>query len=289
MMRNLRMLFGTSKQEWRQLLWVGSGEGGSRALALCMSVYLTRVLGADGFGLWTWVLSFLSYLHLASDFGTEIVSIRMVSRDRQPGIVSRLVSIRFVWALLLLLLAESILFLLPSLNHPLRNLFAVSFLWILAMAVNTEWAFLATDRIEISTILKILKSAIILIMVIVFVRTPDDLIRVPFARFSVPFVISWVVVIYWMEPKIKLWNTQIVSALIKGTGLLGITFILAQVYHQADKMIIGFLLPREDLGQYGVASHYVAVSLVAAVILVRAYFPSLSRARDPVSANHRRY
>lgn len=264
--------------------WLGLGVTASRLLQFAIVIYLTRILGDAAFGKFSFVQAFLWFGVILSDFGLSQIGTREVAKNpRRMRTLASIVTLGrlavFVAEMLLILTIPLLL----GTNSQLHWLFIYSFLSLLAYAVNTDWIFRGLEKMEYVAIWESLPRLIWLIGALLFVRSPDDLLKVPLLRLVGELVTSALLVATsWRRypnsrPSLSLLHPLNIKILVKEAAPIGLAALLAQVYYNFDAILLGILKTDAIVGQYSAAYRIVTLLMTGAFLLGTTYQPVLAR------------
>ncbi len=264
--------------------WLGGGLLVGRALQFVVTIYLTRVLRVEAFGLFNFVQAFLWFGVILTDFGLSPIGTREVahSPQRLRSLAAAIPAWRLgVFAVEMLLLAA----VLPALHvgSQLGWLFFLSFLSLLAYAVTADWIFRGHERMEYVAGWEALPRLIWLVGLLLFVHGPDDLLKVPLVRFAGEIVVAaGLLVIAWRRypdgrPDAADLRASDLRALLPQAAPIVVAGLLAQVYYNFDTILLGILKTDQIVGWYSAAYRIVTLLMTGAFLLGAAYQPILAR------------
>lgn len=266
------------------LSWLSAGVIASRLLQFIVTIYLTRVLLVEAFGLFNFVQAFLWFGVILTDFGLSTIGTREIARNpRRLRTLSSviLVSRLAVFAIEMLLIAT----LLPALHvgPQLYWLFIFSFLSLLAYAINTDWIFRGLERMEYVAAWEALPRVIWLGGIVLFVHSPEDLLNVPLLRFVGEIATTAVLLaVAWRRyPDNRLASQALhplnIRILAREAVPIGMAGLLAQVYYNFDTILLGILKDQKMVGQYSAAYRVVTLVLTGTFLLAATWQPILAR------------
>jgi O-antigen/teichoic acid export membrane protein len=180
------MSTGAASKPWTTVglsfLKLGFGEAMARLIAFGATVYLARTLGADVYGVVVLATAVLLYFTFVTDCGVEALGVREVA-DRPEALAATLPAIlgaRLLVAGGLILLTLPVgLFLLPQ---PEGAILAIYGFTLLPFALGTKWAHLGLEQSGYASLGRMLTELVATVLILVTVRGPDDLARVPLAQ-----------------------------------------------------------------------------------------------------------
>jgi O-antigen/teichoic acid export membrane protein len=271
----------------RSFVALALGEGAGRVFGLFAVVLLARRLGHDNFGLITLGLAVISWLAIVVDSGTEVLTVRDVSRNpaRFRELADRVVGLRLAVCGVALVLYVIGVFALSRSAFD-RDVLLRFGLVLPAIALNLRWMVLGVRGAKAVAIGNTLARAAILVGVLLFVSGRGDVVRVPYLEAVGELVYGLVIIAIvarrfgFVRPKIDLgaWKSTLrggVPLIVSGAARTTvITF---------DVFLIGLVKGPGSLGYFGAAARPAA--FVAATIgLFSVSFLSAYSAADQAQA-----
>jgi len=272
----------TTKRIAKNAFWLFWGSAISKLIEFVTIVYLARVLTASGFGLFSIAQAILVYLLLMVDSGTSVLGIREIAKDKEkaPMIGSNIFPLRLVLSLIVFLLVLFLLIFL-RISLELRLLFAFTFLSLFPRAINPEWLFQGLERNEYAGISKILQQLFFFGLVVLMVKSVNDLLAVPWSQFLgglfASLILLFVLLKYFAPFRLKdirpgNWWAYFIIAVP-----LGISSVFMQVYYNLDMIMLGFMQRPEVVGWYNAAYKLFYVFLGSMGVITITVFPMVCR------------
>jgi len=260
-----------------------SGKIISTLLGLVVVALITRHLGAEGYGNYTTVVTFLQFFGILADFGLVLVTVQMISEHQanERAIINNLFTLRFISAFLFLGLASIIVFFFPysdlikwgvcltslsfffiTLNQILTGLFQkhLSLMWV-ALAENIGRIILLAF-----TIVAVLMGAGLLPILLAVVLGS-------FANFLTLFFASRKFV------RIKfVWDNFIIKKIITRAWPIGVSIAFNLIYLRADTLILTLVGTQTEVGIYGAAYRVLDILLMLPILIMGITLPILTHA-----------
>lgn len=131
-----------TKRAFNNIFWIALTQISSKGLVFLGTVYLARVLGKAGFGLFSLSLTVGVYFWAVADMGITGYGTREVARDRENARVlyNLLNSLRFILAVGLFLLFCAVLYLV---NIPLEKklILLAGCFYVVTYSLSPDWIF----------------------------------------------------------------------------------------------------------------------------------------------------
>ena len=256
------------------------GDGLARLVAFGATVYLARVLGADGYGVVALALGVTLYSQQLVDYGVEALGIRRVAADRGHAaeLAGAYLAGRVALALVVLALTSVIaISILPDPEGPVLALYALT---LFPIALSTKWVHVGFERARPVGVARVLGESVMIALVLLFVRELDDIRTVPLAQFAGDaLAMGWLflrlrdhglgVRLRWDGPRI---NEMARSALpLVGHSLLGL------VIYNSDLIFLRAFRGPGDVGLYAVAYTLISFLLNLGWAYSQSLLPTLAR------------
>jgi PST family polysaccharide transporter len=165
-------------------------------LPLATIPYLTRTLGATGWGILAFVQAFGSYWAVLGEYGFSLSATREVAyhrenREKLTDILAGVLGAKMLLAAAALPFAVMARLWIPAFReHPL--LLWTGMFWALAQGFNMMWFYQGFERMRVVATLDISTKALSTIAVFIFVKRPEDAWRVLVLQ-GVGFLLSFAV------------------------------------------------------------------------------------------------
>jgi O-antigen/teichoic acid export membrane protein len=170
----------------RTFFTLGSGDAAARVISFGAFVYLARALGAEAFGTLELAAAIVLYGTRFVDLGFDLgLGVRETAAGDDPSrarLLRTALVMRVTSAILVIGLTAGLgLWLLPSPDGQVAALYALT---LLAVGLGTRWFHLGFERSRLIAFARVVGEVVMVATVLLFVRDPDDLLRVPLARFG---------------------------------------------------------------------------------------------------------
>jgi len=257
----------------RSFAILSSGQLIAKLFAFAVTVVLTRRLGVERYGLVTWATTLFMYLALAVDIGLSTLGPFEVARNEAAArpLAARFVSIRTIAAIPAFALTLAIAWLtpMPSITRTVIALFSAL---LLLQPFDLDWAFVGRQRMTPSVVADISGQLTLAASVVLLVRGPEDVFRVPIlyvgARLVTVGVQNLAFARTWREPS----ESQVPARrLLRAALPLAGSSLVAMLLSNFDLLVLYLFLDARASGLYGAAYRLVWVP----TIFVMAYYTSL--------------
>jgi O-antigen/teichoic acid export membrane protein len=259
---------------------LGLGDAGARVLAFGASVYLARVLGADGYGVVAVAMAVTLYLSNLVDFGVETLCVQRVAGapDRAGETAGVYLPGRLVAALVAGgVAAGTALWLLPGLEGRVVSLFLLT---LVPVALSTRWVHLGLERTGAVALGRVGGEATVLVLVLVLVRGADGIAAVPVIQFLGDMLAAG-----WLWTRLAAagvhvrlrWDLGRVRSYVKDAWPLVGHSLLGLVIYNSDLLFLRAFQGRAEVGWYAAAYALVSFLLNVGWAYGQSLLPTLTR------------
>ena len=250
------------------------------AVPLILVPYSSRILGADGIGQYSYVYSVVYYFMIISMLGLNNYGTREIAKIR--GLEQRKKTFGEIYALQLvscaiMTLIFGIIAFFPGNNYHL--VFIAQLAYVLSCFFDVAWFFMGIEKFRVITVCNALAKVVSLVLVLVFVKGPNDLVAYCVILSSCVLLGN---IVLWMFMKRKIsWKfgqldfTRIKTH-FKPCLILFIPIIAMKIYKVMDKTTLGILSTMDEVGYYSNADSIVNVPMGIVIALGLVMLPRLT-------------
>ncbi|WP_448863433.1 flippase [Clostridium sp.] len=233
-------------------------------LPLITTPYISRVLGADAIGAYSYTQSITYYFTLIGCFGLNLYGQREVAyvqndQNKRSQVFWEIVCIRFITHLVSL-----IAFCVTFVHHKkYAVLFTIQIIDIVASFIDVSWFFQGMEDFKRIVMRNIVIKLAAVVAIFVFVKKPKDIIIYAFI-YSLSLLVGNLIMILYLPKLIIKHKIRGVDALkhIKPCLVLFLPQIASSIYNVLDKTMIGALTGIEaEVAFYEQAQKIVKVAL----------------------------
>ena len=249
---------------------------------LITAPYVSRVLGADGVGVFSYTQSISTYFVLLAAVGTTLYGQREIAfvQDNpleRTKVFWEIVCFRFITTLV----CSIAFYIVFCRSGPYAVVYRILLFEIAATAIDISWFFMGMENFRITVIRNTLIKAAGIVMVFLLVKTPEDVplyalcMTLPIALGNLSLWISaWR---YLVNPSGRVFLD--VPRHVRPILVLFIPQVAIDVYVVLDKTMIGSLTPDiSEVGYYTQAQKIIKVLLVIVTSLGTVMLPAMSAA-----------
>lgn len=259
-------------------LALGASEIVARGIGFVATALLARRLGVASFGVLGFATAVTSYFGLALTGGFGDIGAREVARNP-----TRVREIAADGTLVRLLIAMAgacgiLLFALLVAADDVRTVLLLSILSLFSLGLQTTWVYRGVGRSGVSGASLLITQVCYLAGVLLFVRTPADVARVPVVQFVGELVGALLLLgmlFGFAVPKASLARGL---RLLRQSRSATASRMLRTLIVTFDVVLLGFLATRRDVGLY-TAAYRICYPLTAIAVSTHiVYLPSTTRA-----------
>lgn len=225
---------------------------------------LSRALGAEKLGVFSATLAFVSYFQLFSLLGVENYGSRSIAatqgdRKLQQQVFWNVYAIQFTTSVIAIVAYAVACFLLPAER---RVISALQGVWLIGSLLNVNWFFFGTEQFRLTVTRNIIVKMISLLLIVFFVRQPDDLflyVLIVAGDTMVSNAVLWPFLkrnISFERPRLSLMREHIAPLVV-----LFIPVLAMSVFHVMDKSMLDWLSTETQVGYYYTADKIIGIPL----------------------------
>ena len=235
----------------------------------------------------------LIYLSRVADGGMDLgLGVREMAADREatiaraPAILTARVMVSVLLALVLGAIA------LVALPHPDGAVLAVFGLTLIPVGASSRWIYLGLEKTRAVAVARTIGEALMVLLVLVFVRGQQDLLVAPFAQF-IGDSLAALLLLWWLVRRgIRLRVTfawAAIRPLTRRAWPLVVSAMLGLLIYNSDLIFLRFFRGREEVGLYAAAYTLVSFLLNMGIAYSLSLLPTLTRTAAISSDHHGLY
>ncbi|CNH16652.1 oligosaccharide flippase family protein [Yersinia pekkanenii] len=257
-------------------------QGSNNIIALLTLPYLTRVLGVEGFGVYSLTLSIAQYFVIFIDFGFNLsASKRIAEHQSEPEYISR-VFFETLYAKSILCFVSILgIVLLVSLSS--YSIIKSELIYTVLMLIGTMlmpiWFFQGLEKLSIITKLMVISRLALLPLFFIFVRSDEDVKFAIIIQSSLSFLAGVIALVYIYRQKLV---RAINFSSLKITGTLKDSFPIFcaifsnSLYGMSTTVIISIFSNIYEVSIFTAADRVKGVILGVFLILGNAFYPRIN-------------
>ncbi len=267
----------------KNTFWLTFGELVGRILRTGVVVYAARVLGAGGWGIFSYAMSLAAVFTIFSDIGLSAVLIREGAKNpetKQKYFATTLV-------LKIILIVFSFLIVMFGIPHFTKIPLSTSLLFFITLLLLFDSLrgfgvslFRAVEKMEMEAFSNILTQGIILfagILILIFAPSPENL-AITYAIGSAAGL-TLTIVSLWPYFK-KFWHhfdRNLLRPILRVAWPFGVSGLLDAMMINTDTVLIGWFKNVTDVGYYSAAQKPILLLYLLPSLIAGGFFPVLAR------------
>lgn len=257
--------------------------------------YISRILGAENIGKYSYTQSIVSYIILLTTLGTTLYAQREIAfyqgdRKNQTKVFAEILIIRFGLGFLgILALLALILF-----YKQYRILFIIQSVDLLASMICIDWFYSGNEEFKVTMLRNLFIRIFNVVCIFAFVKTADDLYKYVLIIVFGTFLGN---VSLWINVRRKLAKIDLSALSFKSHIVGSLSIFMAQIsasiYSMLDKTMIGIITNSTfENGYYEQAQKIEKIGLTFVTALGNVLLPRVSKAfsdEDSKAVEHSLY
>lgn len=238
---------------------------------LILTPYISRVLGVKSLGIYAFYYSISIYFSYLAMLGINIYGNRAIAQVKENDktlkkVFTNIYVLQFIASIISLLLY--LIFILISKNKIISIIMIMN---ILTSLFNINWFYFGQEKFKPVIFTQLIIKTLITTLIFVFVKNENSLIIYSLLKCSSDLIFNIILFIFSIK-YIKFNNISKTSVKnnLKPCLLLFIPALATTIYQQTDKVMIGILVNKTEVGYYECASKLITITLglVSAVLTV---------------------
>jgi len=267
----------------KNTFWLSFSEFVGRLLRVILIIYAARLLGAAGWGTFSYLTSLAAVFTIFSDIGISAVLVREVSKS--PKSEAKYFSTTFAIKIALSIISFVLLvFVTPfftgiPISKLLLGLIGLLFIFDSLRRFGTS-LFRAKEKMEKEALVNIITQSIIVVggfIALSLASTPESLAM----AYAFGAGIGLLVAIYFLRENIKklasAFDKELVKPIIKAAWPLSLAAIFGMLLVNIDTVMVGWFRGAEHVGFYSAAQKPIALLYILPSLIVGGFFPALAR------------
>lgn len=226
-------------------------------LPIITSPLLSRKLGADSLGTYSYTYSIAALFVMFAEMGSYRYGMREIAKVQKNGVSRNRVYSDIYWTHLITALVTLIFYLIFVLiiGKNLRGIFLLQSLCIVSNMISNSFLFVGMEDMKVVTLRDGAVKIITFILIVLLIKSPSDLITY-ILIFNICDVFSKLITLVYAKKYVYLSRPNISNCVkhFKHMFVLMIPVLAAGIYQSMDKIMIGFLYEKSDIGYYECAS-----------------------------------
>jgi polysaccharide transporter, PST family len=244
--------------------------------------YLTRILGADGWGRYAFYQSMAFYGVMLVEYSFVTYGVREVARNRdsveaRSGIFAAVYGAKMLLALGVVLVAAVCFWIVPVLRQNGRT-YGFAILWGITLGFSLIWFFQGRERIKLATLIDVIVKIFATASIFVFVHFRGEEWKV-FAIYSIANVLSFaILLVICLRDTPFTWPgiSSVLKVLKDGAMLFAVRTSVA-IFTTGNVFLLGLFVSAKDIGFYAGAEKICRAFAALSGPVSQAIYPRLSQ------------
>ncbi len=214
---------------------------------------ISRAFGAEGLGEYTFSITIVQYFGLfamlgISNFGTREIAACLDDKEKRSRTFWNIFLLQFICSITVTLIYLLTIFLLPNYNRKLGLFVGV---YLLSCMVDISWLFFGLEKFSVTVIKNSFIKIFSLILIFVFVHSYDDIYIYVLISVGSQFLSN---LFLWINTRKNISiikpSFKMAFKYFKPNLILFIPVIAASLFVYGDKIVIGLMSTKTELGFY---------------------------------------
>lgn len=249
-------------------------------IPLITTPYISRVLGVDNVGIYSYTYSIVYYFMMGSMIGINNYGARTIAKnEKNKEIMSKkFISIYLLQLSLSIIMIISYILFLTITSYQYKNIMMIQLIFLLSAALDINWFFFGLEKFKITISRNIIIKLFSLILIFVFVKSSNDL-WIYTLIMSMGTLISQLYLWIFVKKEIKFVKVNLKNILehLKPCLILFIPVIAYSIYRVMDKTMIGYIACTTELGYYESAEKIINIPISLITALGTVMLPHMSK------------
>jgi O-antigen/teichoic acid export membrane protein len=264
----------------RNFISLFASDVASRLLGFVATVYIARMLGAQGLGLLSYGMAFLTYALLFANPGLTTIGAREIAKD--PGkrrIIEDILGLRFVLTVIVFTLFTLGVYLIPG-QQATKTVVLSYLVSLFPLILVLEFVFQGRQEMHYVGISRLLQYSIYVFLLLIFLKSRLDIFDVPI-YFFFGYVVTalFLIIVFFIKYKslclrfsLNAWRKLFAMAMP-----IGLATIFNQVALNLPVLALGILHSKVEVGFYSAGFKIVAMLLIIERVFYFVFFPVISQ------------
>ena len=252
-------------------------------LPLITSPYISRVIGAEGLGIYSYNYSIANYFMLfamlgINNYGNRNIAKTRDNRNKMDKIFSEIYTMQVGMSLIVMLAYLAYTFFVVKENLVIAY---IQIFMVISPAFTLSWFFMGLEEFKITVTRNFILKILTFVAIFVFVKTKQDLWKYTLIM-SLGFLLSEGVLIFIIHKYVtyKRPNLRDVVKHIKPNLILFIPVIAVSIYRTMDKIMLKEFSTYSQVGFYTNTEKIINICLAFVTALGQVMLPKMSNMLD---------
>lgn len=248
-------------------------------IPLITSPYLTRTLGAEKLGIYTYTYTIVSYFVLFARLGIVNHGSREIAKCKSPDERNKVFSTIFsIQAVITLVVIATYIFYITFFNVEYKFIATVQIMYLVAAFLDVNWALFGLEEFKLTVTRNIVIKILNTVLIFVLVRSEGDLLIYVLIS-ACSNLIGQIVIWSYIKKYFRIVKPEKVDVHnnLKPIFVLFIPTIAVSLYKMMDKVMLGSMCLKEEVAYYEYATMFINLPLGFITSLGTVMMPRISK------------
>lgn len=248
-------------------------------LPLITIPYISRILGANGVGIYSYTYSIAHYFVLTAMLGLNNYGNRAIAkvRDNKEKLSKTFCSIYILQLLTSLIMLICYIIYISIFSDNYKMIAIVQIMYVISSSFDINWFFFGLEEFKLTITRNAITKGVSLVLIFTFVKTSED-IWIYASILAGSTLFSNLILFPFLKKHIKFTKVSIQEVLkhFKPCAMLFLPVVAVSIYKIMDKIMIGFLSNVNEVGYYENAEKIIQVPISIITALGTVMLPRVS-------------
>lgn len=258
-------------------------QGINYLVPLIVLPYLTRVLGASGYGQMGLALALIQYFVLFTDFGFNLKSSKAIAQSKDNHAkISQIywvtIACKFSLAIISLLILSALVFSIPKF-YEIRVLVFITAMQIVASVLLPIWFFQGLEKMSLFALINSILKVLSVPLIFIFVKDYTDVYWAAGIQAGIPLFAGIYSTYFIFKNKlitrVKITFQEILST-VKESSVIFIGSLAIFLYTMSAPLILGLVNSYDEVGIYSAADKIKSALLGLFLVLGSVFYPRVN-------------
>lgn len=254
-------------------------------LPLITVPYVSRTLGADGVGIYSYTYSIAYYFMIIGMLGLNNYGNRTIAKVRndKEELSKEFFGIYAFQLITTMTMVVCYLGYILIFDNPYKNIAIIQIMYVISTVFDINWFYFGIEKFKLTITRNTIIKVVSLVLIFVFVKTPNDIWKYV-AILAGSTLISNLILFSFLPKYVKFKKIKVkdITKHFKPCLILFLPVIAVSIYNMMDKIMIGLLSNVTEVGYYENAEKIKQVPIAIITALGTVMLP---RASNMISNN----
>lgn len=252
-------------------------------IPLISTPYISRTLGVDNIGIYSYTYSIVYYFMLfgligINNYGSRKIAKSSNSKEKMSENFINIYCLQFILTFIMIIIYYIFIFLIYRYN---LKIMIIQSIFLLSVLLDINWFFFGIEKFKITISRNIIIKLLSLVLTFIFVRNNNDLWKYTLLM-SVSTLVSQAYLWLYIKKYINFSKPSLnkVISNIKPCLTLFVPIIAYSIYRVMDKTMIGIFSNTIELGNYESAEKIINIPISFITSLGTVMLPHMSKTND---------